>query len=62
MIICPDRKLTMLWMSSDFDMLGYGDYAKLTAVYDAFSALQKSVIELFPKSGGEATTLPLKKS
>ncbi len=50
MIICPDRKLTMMWLSSDFDLLGYDDYAKLSKVYDDFTALQKGVVESFPRS------------
>jgi CubicO group peptidase (beta-lactamase class C family) len=51
LIVCPDRKLTMIWMSSDFDMLGYADAADRIRSYDALTALQRSIIERFPIVG-----------
>lgn len=50
LIVCPKRKLVMVWLASDFDLYGWGDYPTLSAAYDRLKELQAKIVRAFPES------------
>ena len=48
LIACPDRELVIVWLSSDFDLLGRGSYSRLAQAYEYLKEKQAQMIRAFP--------------